>query len=77
MAVDGSSNDMPTADAFAEALITRVAEARVSLAEAAATADSHAVAEALDELEEALRLARESGVTVPRAEQTTEGRAGG
>jgi hypothetical protein len=54
-------------DVFAEAVIARVAAARLSLGVAAATADSHAVAEALDELEEALSMARESGVTVPRA----------
>jgi hypothetical protein len=53
-------------DEYAEALLTRVAEARLRLAEAAATVDSQAVAEALDELERALGLARESGVEVPR-----------
>jgi hypothetical protein len=52
-------------DVFAEAVIARVAAARMSLGAAAATADSHAVAEALDELEEALSTARESGVAVP------------
>ncbi|WP_194910541.1 hypothetical protein [Catenulispora rubra] len=52
-------------DEYTEALLTRVAEARLRLAEAAATVDSQAVAEALDELEQALGLARESGVEVP------------
>lgn len=52
-------------DEFAEALRTRVAVARLRLAEAAATVDSQAVGEALDELEQALGLARESGVEVP------------
>ena len=61
-----SSGDEMVADRFAEAVLARVMAARLSLAEAAATADSHAVAEALDELEESLALARESGVTVPR-----------
>ncbi|NUP46833.1 MAG: hypothetical protein HOW97_05890 [Catenulispora sp.] len=56
---------MAQTDEFAEALLARVADARLRLAEAAATADSHAVAEALDELEDALGLARESGVEVP------------
>jgi len=49
-----------------------VAEARLRLSEAAATADSPAVADALDELELALGLARESGVEVPRAERDRE-----
>jgi len=52
-------------DEFAEALLTRIAAARLRMSEAAATADSHALAEALDELEQALGLARESGVEVP------------
>ena len=57
-------------DEFAEALLVRVADARIRLADAAATADSHAVAEALDELEEALGLARESGINVPQHDGT-------
>lgn len=52
---------------YADALLARVAEARLRLSEAAATADSYAVADALDELELALGLARESGVEVPHA----------
>ena len=56
-------------DEYAEALLTRVAEARLGLAEAAATVDSQAVAEALDELEQALGLARESGIEVPPIER--------
>jgi hypothetical protein len=50
---------------FADAVLVRVTEARLRLSEAAATADSYAVADALDELELALGLARESGVEVP------------
>ncbi|MFL6116316.1 MAG: hypothetical protein ACJ786_33925 [Catenulispora sp.] len=53
---------------FAEAVLARVAGARHRLSEAAATADSYAVAAALDELELALGLARESGVEVPHPE---------
>jgi hypothetical protein len=56
-------------DEFAEALLARVAEARLRLSEAAASPDSDALAGALDELEEALGLARESGVEVPLVER--------
>ena len=58
-----------TDDDFAEALLARITDARFRLSEAAATADSFAVAEALDELEEALGLARESGIEVPQAKR--------
>jgi hypothetical protein len=68
--VTGTSNDAThnSGDEFAEALLARITEARSRLSEAASTADSFAVAEALDELEEALGLAREHGVEVPKAE---------
>jgi hypothetical protein len=62
-----SDRDGTTVDVLAEAVIARVVAARLSLGEAVATADSRAVARALDELEESLSMARESGVTVPRA----------
>jgi hypothetical protein len=68
-----SSGDEKATDMFAEAVLARVAAARLRLGEAAATADSHAVAEALDELEDSLALARESGVTVPRMKTIDQG----
>ena len=49
------------------AYLARVTRARHRLSEAAAAANSSAVANALDELELALGLARESGVDVPHA----------
>ncbi|TDT97405.1 hypothetical protein EDD99_5535 [Streptomyces sp. 846.5] len=51
-----------------EALIARVRAARTGLEEAVAAHDSCAVSLAVDELEEALRSARENGVEVPSAE---------
>ena len=69
--MDAIDRDAGTADGFAEALVARVVAARSRLGEAAASADSHAVAAALDDLEEALGLARESGVTVPPADSTS------
>jgi hypothetical protein len=66
--MDARDPDAEAAGVVAEALVARVVAARFRLGEAAASADSHAVAEALDELEEALGLARESGVAVPRAD---------
>lgn len=52
-------------DAFTEALIERVQEARAALRGAAESSDSAAMLEALDELESALQVAREHGVEVP------------
>ncbi|MEY9836302.1 hypothetical protein [Streptacidiphilus sp. EB103A] len=55
-------------DEYAEAVIGRVRAARTGLAEAVAAHDSHAVSLAVDELEDALRLARENEVEVPSAD---------
>jgi uncharacterized protein (UPF0305 family) len=52
-------------DAFTEALIERVQEARAALRGAAESSDTAAMLEALDELESALQVAREHGVEVP------------
>ncbi|WP_037603845.1 hypothetical protein [Streptacidiphilus rugosus] len=52
-------------DEFAAALLERIRQARSALAAAAASTDSIAVAECLDELERALLLARENGIDVP------------
>ncbi|SEO32737.1 hypothetical protein [Actinacidiphila rubida] len=52
-------------DKHAEQVIGRVMAARAALEEAAEAPDSPELREALDELESALRLARESGVEVP------------
>jgi hypothetical protein len=46
-------------------LLKRVADARAALAEAVAGANPFGLSQALDELEEALRQAREGGVEVP------------
>lgn len=46
-------------------LLKRVADARAALAEAVSTQNPGGLSQALDELEEALRQARESGVEVP------------
>ncbi|MFD0329818.1 hypothetical protein ACFQZC_20520 [Streptacidiphilus monticola] len=46
-------------------VITRVQQARAALAHAAATTDPVGLRIALDELEDALHLARELGVAVP------------
>ncbi|MEY9841194.1 hypothetical protein [Streptacidiphilus sp. EB103A] len=55
-------------DEFTEALIARVRAARTGVAEAVAAHDSYAVSLAVDELEDALRLARDNGVEVPSAD---------
>jgi hypothetical protein len=55
-------------DEFTEALIARVRAARTGVEEAVAAHDSYAVSLAVDELEDALRLARENGVEVPSAD---------
>ncbi|MEY9849602.1 hypothetical protein ABH940_006711 [Streptacidiphilus sp. BW17] len=49
----------------AEVLLRQVADARSALATAVAIKDPVGVSRALDELEEALREAREGGVEVP------------
>ncbi|TDT97510.1 hypothetical protein EDD99_5656 [Streptomyces sp. 846.5] len=54
-------------DEFTGALIERVRAARLGLEEAVAAHDSYAVSLAVDELEDALRLARDNGVEVPSA----------
>lgn len=46
-------------------LLKRVADARAALAEAVSTQNPGSLSQALDELEEALRQAREGGVEVP------------
>jgi hypothetical protein len=46
-------------------LLKRVADARAALAEAVSGQNPVGLSEALDELEEALRQAREGGVEVP------------
>ena len=46
-------------------LLKRVADARAALAEAVSTQNPGGLSQALDELEEALRQAREGGVEVP------------
>lgn len=48
-------------------VLARVQAARIALREAAGSAASVGLREALDELEEALRLARAEGVEVPSA----------
>jgi hypothetical protein len=50
-----------------EAVLARVSDARNRLAAAAATADSLALSQALDALEEALAAAQNAGVDVPPA----------
>jgi hypothetical protein len=52
-------------DEFAQALLERIRAARRALRDAVAGVDSVAVGEALDELENALLLARENGIEVP------------
>ncbi|MEY9967806.1 hypothetical protein ABIA33_005886 [Streptacidiphilus sp. MAP12-16] len=54
-------------DEFIETLIARVRAARAGIEEAVAEHDGFAISRAVDELEEALRLARENGVDVPPA----------
>jgi hypothetical protein len=54
-------------DEFAERVGARVRAARIALGEAAGSAASVGLREALDELEEALRIARDKGVEVPPA----------
>lgn len=63
-------------DKHAEQVIGRVMAARVALEEAAEAPDSPELREALDELESALRLARESGVEVPPAGDVPHAPAG-
>ncbi|SEM67349.1 hypothetical protein [Streptacidiphilus jiangxiensis] len=46
-------------------LLKRVTDARAALAEAVSTQNPFGLSQALDELEEALRQAREGGVEVP------------
>ena len=46
-------------------LLKRVADARAALAEAVSTQNPGSLSQALDELEEALRQAREGGVELP------------
>ena len=55
-------------DEFTESVIGRVRAARTGLEEAVGAHDSYAVSLAVDELEDALRLARENGVEVPSAD---------
>ena len=57
---------------FGEALVARVAAARLRLAEAAASANLPEVAAALDELEEVHGLAIEAGIAIPRPSTTVE-----
>jgi hypothetical protein len=61
---------------YAEALVARVVGARSQLAEASAAADLPGIAAALNELEDAYTLARESGVAIPRATSTKKEEAG-
>lgn len=51
-------------DEYAEQVAARVRVARAALSAAASRADSFALQDALDELENALKLARASGVDV-------------
>lgn len=60
--VNQSETDDTGRDMFEDAVLTSVAEARLRLAAAVATTDSQALAEALDELEEALAVARGCGM---------------
>ncbi|RAG81494.1 hypothetical protein DN069_32535 [Streptacidiphilus pinicola] len=46
-------------------LLKRVADARAALAEAVSAQNPGGLSQALDELEEALRQARENGIEVP------------
>jgi hypothetical protein len=71
----GASDAAPADDfaEFTETLLATIADARRRLSAAAATADSLAVAEALDRLEEALSTAREAGIEVARAERDGDG----
>jgi len=54
-------------DEFAERVIARVRAARTALREAAGPGGCVGLREALDELEQALRIARDKGVEVPPA----------
>ena len=63
-------------DKHAEQVIGRVLAARAALGEAAEAPDSPVLREALDELETALRLARESGIEVPPAGEVPQGAGG-
>lgn len=53
---------------IAQTLRERVVRARSALSEASASHDTTALSPALDELEEALHVAREHGVTIPPAD---------
>ncbi|MDH6115162.1 hypothetical protein P3T36_004081 [Kitasatospora sp. MAP12-15] len=55
-------------DEFTESVVERVRTARDELKQAVAEHDSYAISRGLDELENALALARESGIEVPPVE---------
>jgi hypothetical protein len=61
---------------FAEAVVARVRAARLAVREAVAVADSFAVSAAMDELEDALLLARRNGMDVPQDGAADEVRGG-
>jgi hypothetical protein len=63
-------------DKHAEQVIGRVLAARAALEEAAEAPDSPVLRQALDELESALLLARESGVEVPPAGEVSQSTGG-
>jgi len=54
-------------EGFTEALVARVRAARSGVVAAVAAHDPRAVSLAVDELEDALRAARENGVEIPAA----------
>ena len=54
-------------DEFADQVIARIRAARRALQEASGSPDSFAIQETLDELEDALRCARDGGIEVPPA----------
>lgn len=62
-----------TAGDFAEAVRTRVLRARSQLGEAAARKDGPGVSSAVDELEDALAMARANGVAIPAADEAADG----
>lgn len=55
-------------DEFTDSVLESVRTARDALKQAVAEHDSYAISRALDELENALAIARESGIEVPPAE---------
>lgn len=59
------AGDDATAEDFAAAVRARVLRARADLAEAASHRDGASLQSAMDELEEALSMARANGVDVP------------